>query len=376
MVRLLVPAGEGQHSMCTRKPEPHSASMTIPSIIHMAPTCAGITRVTRKILRWPLPNSWYSTGITTVILAPVVVYSFTALHSVKKSAYKKEGIQMIPGQLWERSQSWTMDDGIVAGGALGLIASFRYGRIRYALDALTPLKRSLGHLSVAVCGAAVGSVCMGLGTRVHDPYWDPYKAAMRRLSHDPGFMESLTLRERTYVGSWAKEAGEEVSTPLHHTDRSSRATWLTPAVFQTLYDSKPPSNPPLLWNSDPSSPETPIDRKQVMLREADMEQSHGEERETASAQCAVLMLLKHILNDLARQEAQTNPRFDMAVPLASLTPRAPSKLGHSPRVSAEWIHNVREHLVGYGQQNPQGGERVNFILNGVETLKREFEGQI
>ncbi|KAH6860401.1 hypothetical protein J4E82_009198 [Alternaria postmessia] len=165
VLRLFAPPGEGQHRLVPKRPDPIGANATLQySVLSSTVVAAAYTSFASRYSQRVTPAQPLSrAAVFTRASARLGVWTGVAgaaLNWYYYSAFAKVVVsQKVPEisnwKLYERTKSYTVDDGALAGAALGLAASVPSLIMRR--PAIPRWTRCLGMMNTGACAGVLGA---------------------------------------------------------------------------------------------------------------------------------------------------------------------------------------------------------------------------
>ncbi|KAH6616564.1 hypothetical protein C7974DRAFT_416691 [Boeremia exigua] len=161
--RLLVPSGEGQHALLPKRPDPLGANATLQySVLGSTAAAAAYTSFATRYSQRVIPGYALSRSalfirssaklglLAGVLGAAAELYSNSRFTSVVLSQNNQDAS---PWKLYEKAKSFTIDDGCLIGGGLGLAISVPALFIRRL--AIPRWTRCLGLANIGACAGVL-----------------------------------------------------------------------------------------------------------------------------------------------------------------------------------------------------------------------------
>ncbi|KAL5114735.1 hypothetical protein ACEQ8H_007404 [Pleosporales sp. CAS-2024a] len=155
MVRLFIPEGEGQHAIARRHPDPLPPRLELFSLPQQSVLYAvGITACLALAGKSRPGYFLKATAYISAANLSIAALDGYSSREVNRAVLKMDGAEPKPGRLWERTEHWTMEDVMIAGGIMGsLLASNPR-----ALPGARGWKRFLGATTVGwAAGGYIGA---------------------------------------------------------------------------------------------------------------------------------------------------------------------------------------------------------------------------
>ncbi|KAL6711151.1 hypothetical protein ACN47E_005682 [Coniothyrium glycines] len=165
VLRLFVPPGEGQHELVPQRPEPLGANATLQYAVCSSTALAVAytsfaARFRRRVTpRQPISRtvlfmrSSATLGLWAGVLGGALNWYYHSSFASVVLAQKVHGVR--PWELYKKTEEYTVDDGMLAGAAMGLAAAVPTLILRR--PAIPVWMRLLGPANIGACAGVLGA---------------------------------------------------------------------------------------------------------------------------------------------------------------------------------------------------------------------------